>query len=316
MPPGTSRVPSAAFSYSQPIGAGRPSSSMKGNVAVRTTDYESHVYLCSPTSLGDDLHNQEGKLMTMTDQESPVGPIEGTAPQGFVHYVLHFLQWLTFCAMLIFTTVAVSPLKYLNVPGAPKEWIFASVATGILILILHTPHVFWRLPSNGRWGAYAAIIGACVIVEGAFGEAKIAYRHTPEGAMEAAAEARDGAARAVEERRLAALQEEQNKTAQALAEAAETQKKVEEYAAKIEACFTTFGHRLPALEKSVKDNLHNPDAFEHVETVAIVPDAESNNVAMTFRAENGFGAVRTAIVRAQVVADGCEVQKIGEPEVS
>jgi hypothetical protein len=49
-------------------------------------------------------------------------------------------------------------------------------------------------------------------------------------------------------------------------------------------------------------------------TAAIVPDSDSNNVAMAFRAENGFGALRTFAVKASVYPEGCEIALIGEPE--
>jgi hypothetical protein len=135
-----------------------------------------------------------------------------------------------------------------------------------------------------------------------------AFEATPAGAKQAAI-------RHKEEAKAAAEQAERNATKRSLAEMDALGKQLQDYNDKAERCFTSWGHQLPALTDAVKNGLHNPHAFEHVKTVLTVADADSNNVEMTFRAENGFGALRTARVKAQLVADGCVVQNIRDPEI-
>jgi hypothetical protein len=141
------------------------------------------------------------------------------------------------------------------------------------------------------------------------------WEKTPEGAREAAEWAERERLAATERSKQQAEAARRESTARALEEAERLGDELEAMRRRLERCFTTFGHRLPALENPVKENLHNPRAFEHVETVLIVPDSARNNVAMTFRAENGFGAVRTATVKAQLIADDCSVQNIGNPTI-
>lgn len=84
--------------------------------------------------------------------------------------------------------------------------------------------------------------------------------------------------------------------------------------AKLKICISTFGYRLPALEEPFKESLHNPDAYEHVETLATVPDFEGHNVAMRFRGENAMGAIRLGVVTATVDPESCKIVKMGDAE--
>jgi len=63
----------------------------------------------------------------------------------------------------------------------------------------------------------------------------------------------------------------------------------------------SFGHdgRHRILAAFVKRRLHNPDSFEHVNT-KVIEDGENYIVRMTYRAENGFGAIRTDTTAVKV----------------
>jgi len=67
------------------------------------------------------------------------------------------------------------------------------------------------------------------------------------------------------------------------------------------------------LKKLVKAGLHNPKAFEHVETV-YWDRGDYLTVRMTYRGENAFGAIRTAWVEARCGLDGevLEITKTSE----
>ena len=53
----------------------------------------------------------------------------------------------------------------------------------------------------------------------------------------------------------------------------------------------------------IKSVLHNPDAFEHVSTVWF-DNADHLIVKTTYRAENGFGAIRTGWIKTKVSLSG------------
>lgn len=100
----------------------------------------------------------------------------------------------------------------------------------------------------------------------------------------------------------------------AVAKLAETQKIHKENEMKKakfeEECFTGMdGYNLP-LVKYVKEHLHNPDSFEHVETKFILKDSYAL-VFMKYRAKNGFNALILNTITAKVDFD-CQVVEIIE----
>lgn len=63
--------------------------------------------------------------------------------------------------------------------------------------------------------------------------------------------------------------------------------------------FFTGAHK--NLQRYIKDTLHDPGSYKHVETsYKINADRKTYNVTTVFRAKNGFGAVRTNQVSAKV----------------
>ncbi len=68
--------------------------------------------------------------------------------------------------------------------------------------------------------------------------------------------------------------------------------------ADIENLFSAWDGSLPSFKDYIKENLQNPDSFEHVET-KFRDDGDGLTVIMKYRGENGFGAIRTqtAIVK-------------------
>ena len=129
------------------------------------------------------------------------------------------------------------------------------------------------------------------------GQVRMAYERTPDGRKEAIARQPD------ESREAAALKEREVDKAK-MDELREATQKLSDLNDKIEGCFS-WGQRLPALETQVQESLHNPDSFEQVETVSVVPDENGYNIVMQFRAENGFGAKRIGTAKARLIADDC-----------
>lgn len=238
----------------------------------------------------------------------PTKLTEDTKPsaKGFLTRGAEIWQWLVVLFLAFVVLALLSDHSKLAAPGAPAVLFWITIGIGSLIVFAHAPPLFMRLPPKGRGGAYLSVLAYIFLLGFTRSQVGAAWEKTPQGAAEAKQyEAKRDAEIAEGVRRRAHEAE--------LQEAQELQEEVAAIAERLESCFTTFGHRLPALEKSVKDGLHNPEAFEHVETLAIVPDADRNNVAMKFRAENGFGAIRLGLVKASVDPDTCEVVSQSEP---
>lgn len=240
----------------------------------------------------------------MTDIDAPVAsptPSGGKLPRT--------LQWIVFLVLLLAAAINLIPLEYRNAPGFPEVLFWASLACGFALALMHLPNVFFRLSRRLKISAYAVVLPALIFSLTVLGYAAEVYDQTPAGKIE---KAKRDAADALAAKDAA----ERANVQRSLAQAEKSRAELEAYADKVEGCFSTFGHRLTDLEERVKSTLHNPDAFEHVKTVAVFPDAQGNNVVMQFRAENGFGALRLATVGAKLDADSCKVVDVGQAEIS
>jgi hypothetical protein len=215
--------------------------------------------------------------------------------------------------LLLLTT---SEFRKLGVPGAPVTNFWIAFALFGLLVIAHIPSVFFRMPKKAKVAAYVAML----VVLSTFGsystKMEPLWLRTPDGAKEAAQQAAldqaEQKSRAIEAEQVAKQEADRQRTEQVFAEAEDLGRQIKDLNKRQEGCFSMWGHQLPALTKAVKESLHDASSFEHVETVLIVPDINRNNVAMKFRAKNGFGGIRLAVVKAQLVADGCVVQNVGE----
>ncbi len=249
--------------------------------------------------------NQEN--VTPTDLNPPKKESIG---QG----LLRVAQTITFTLALFMCLIPFLDLHKLGTPGAPLELFAACAAAAILLAFCHFPTFFFRLPRLAQIFAYVGLFGFYpALTNNYVDEMRVAYERTPDGQIEARLRLADEEKSAKLNQATARLQAEKAENDRKLAEMWKTQHELEEYAKKVEGCFTTFGHRLPALEEQVKNRLNNPDSFQHVETISIVPDADRNNISMIFRAENPYGAIMTATVHAQLIADDCEIQSVSNP---
>lgn len=230
-------------------------------------------------------------------------------PQPAGGKVLRFLQWVTFAAIFFLAIISFLPVIYIRLPGFPTVLFWTSLAACSGLALAHLPTMFFRLARKGKMAAYVAILPTFIFTLAAFGQALEAHYRTPAGKVE---KAKLEAERA----RAAEVEADRAKTRRALADAEKTKADLEAYEQKLEGCFSSWGHRLDSLEDAVKGSLHNPDAFQHIETLAIVTDSVGNNVAMRFRAENGFGALRAATVKAKIDVSDCSVISVGQPIIA
>jgi hypothetical protein len=230
-------------------------------------------------------------------------------PQPAGGRALRFLQWVTFVALFFVAVIGFLPVIYIGLPGFPTALFWISLASSSGLALAHLPAMFFRFARNAKVTAYVAILPIFILTMMAFGQGLEAHYQTPAGKAEKAKlEAADA---------LAAKDEaERAETRRALADVEKSKADLEAYEQKLDDCFSSWGHRLDSLEDEVKGSLHNPDAFQHVETLAIVTDSVGNNVAMRFRAENGFGALRAATVKAKIDVSDCSVISVGEPIIA
>ena len=231
----------------------------------------------------------------MNEPTTPAG-----ASKGFLTSVVAAWQWLVAAIVGLFTLMLLISKHELQAPGAPVVLFWSTLAVGLLIAVAHTPPAFLRYPGKVKGAAYLAVFAYLFLFGFTFSEVDSAWKKTPQGAAEA---------KQYEAERQAELKaegERQRIEAQ-LSEAQRLQQQIADQASKLEGCF-------PAFQRSVRQSLHNPHAFEHVETVAIEPDLSRNNVAMTFRAENTYGALRTWVVKASIDPDSCDLAAMGDPE--
>jgi hypothetical protein len=135
-----------------------------------------------------------------------------------------------------------------------------------------------------------------------------AWEKTPTGA----AEAREYE---IERQRKTAEEEAQQRVQVQLRDREAAAHQAQEQQTKLESCFTTWGHRLPDLERAVKDDLGNPDSFKQLETKTLPADPDGYNVIIRFMAQNRMGAPWRFGLRASVDPESCSVTRI-EPEPS
>ena len=162
------------------------------------------------------------------------------------------------------------------------------------------PAPFLRFPGKAKGAAYLSIFAYLLLFGFMLSELQGAWEKTPQGAAEAQQNE-------VERQAALKVESDRRRIEAQLTEAQRLNQQLADQAGKLEGCFT-------ALKDSVKESLHNPHAFEHLETMAVEPDLSRNNVAMTFRAENAYGALRTWVIKASIDPDSCDIAAMGEPE--
>ena len=212
-------------------------------------------------------------------------------------FLFRLWQWLVaVCYGLLAVVVAWNWAK-LSLPGAPEHLYWPTLALLSTLTLIHIPHIFFRLPGSLKTVAYLGLIAGFVMAGTFAGQVQTAYERTPQGQKEAVA-------REIEEKENAAATRQSEVDKAKMDELEEATQKLSDLNDKIEGCFS-WGHRLPALETQVQESLHNPDSFEQVETVSVLPDEKGYNIVMQFRAENGFGAIRIGTAKARLIADDC-----------
>jgi hypothetical protein len=208
-------------------------------------------------------------------------------------------QWFvaSFLGLMVLGSIVEAVEKQSAGADATAYW--AAIAATAAVAILLSPPVFFRLPAKAKKASYALLPVAFVALVWTSTIVEDAYSRTPKGVQEAKAEAAASAAQLERERQ----QEEQQAS---LAKAEEHERYVADAHHQVEKCMNWQG-QIPALVRLVKDSLHNPHSFEHVQT-EVRTDRHSNTVVvMEYRAQNGYGAVRTAAETASISPDDCSV---------
>jgi hypothetical protein len=82
----------------------------------------------------------------------------------------------------------------------------------------------------------------------------------------------------------------------------------------IERQFSAWDGSHRNLEQLVKDSLHEPDSYEHVET-RYSDKGDHLLVSLKYRARNGFGAMRLHAAVAKVGLDGTIITLMGNTQL-
>jgi hypothetical protein len=219
--------------------------------------------------------------------------------------LLTFLHWIAFGIITIFVVfIAFSALKF-EAAGLEITAFLAAVAASAVVVILLFPLVFFRLPTKARLASYALVLPAFAGLVWTFGAVDEAYKRTPQGVLEAKNREAETTSRMQFER------EEKERASQQKQLEFATQIK-EEHRRKVERC-VGFRGEIPALSRLIKDNLHDPRSFQHVSTaIRTVVSTGLPAAVMTYRAQNGFGAIRTDTVSAVINADDCSVRGVAQ----
>jgi hypothetical protein len=202
-----------------------------------------------------------------------------------------------------------------SILGAVRFWsmgfnvIGYSISAGLvgLAAMLLSPPVFQRISVRAKTVAWALVPLSFSALIWTWGIVNNAYEQTPEGAQKARAKVAAAALEADRARQEAERQESADALKEALEFVANSQRKVK-------GCMRWDG-QISALNQEVKQRLHNPRSFEHVRTEMKFVNDDPDGfpfVVMTYRAENGFGALRTARVSAFIRPDDCTVRAMKE----
>ncbi len=244
---------------------------------------------------------------------------EGARGERKPWLILRAAQWAACLFAVILELAALTALQHYTVPGVSQAAIIGTLAAATIVVLVTFPYIFWKLPKGRRWIANAALVFSFFYVADTLRMTEAWYALTPEGTKEAnlraklkAEEAKQLAARKrITDEDLMASAEDLDETIRKLKEGDLAENKE-----KLDHCLSYWDKDIDALSAMVKGSLHNPKAFEHVQTTIIRTSSEGYNAMIEFRAENEFGAVRTATQKAKIDPNNCEVSAIQEePEI-
>jgi hypothetical protein len=228
----------------------------------------------------------------------------GRPPRRIRTFLLDVVQVVVVAFIGLLLLIGVSTSSHmLSAPDAPMLLFWGMISAGILLGLAHTPYAFHRWGDAIKAMAYVLLLLFMPFWFWTLNEVAVAWDKTPAGAAEAKQIAQGEQIEQAQER-----QEREFEAAEREQDAARAQEAAAR--ARLEHCFTYIGHHLPVLETVVRDSLHNPRSFEHVKTEVTDPRSAGYNVTMTFRAQNGFGAIRTLTVGARIDPNTCSVTDI------
>ncbi|MFV0234176.1 hypothetical protein OBK30_14135 [Empedobacter falsenii] len=94
----------------------------------------------------------------------------------------------------------------------------------------------------------------------------------------------------------------------ALIDKEEHEKKIRNFE---ENCLSSWDHSHRGIIKLVKQSMHNPKSFEHVETKYGITD-DYAGIIMVYRGTNMYGAIVTNTIKAKINLDDCSIISIEE----
>lgn len=206
-----------------------------------------------------------------------------------IEAILKTIQWMVWLPLLVLAIYGAAMVSRARMEGAPIAAYGVGMTAILLILVIHFPPLFRRLR---KWWKplYATLAFGLAVHLATQIQLQIFFDQTPQGIALENRKARKEMSDSVTKRNRQILAEMESQS-----EAEERQVSVTN--GNIDRC------RL-GLAATVRAGLHNPRSFDHVQTVT---DPDSSEIRITYRAENGFGSVRTATTTAQVDPATCSI---------
>lgn len=206
-----------------------------------------------------------------------------------IDVLLTVLQWAVWVAIFTVFGLGLFWAPRALMEGAPLIAYCVGMAAITMALIAHFPLLFRKLRLHWK-SLYAGLALAVTVSIATLLHLSNFYYATPEGIAFA-----DRTAREAESSRLTAQNREILATLDAPNRASDEGSA--DSRQDLRRC------RL-AVAMAIRNSLHNPDSFEEVTTQV---DRDSNEIAVTYQGENGFGATRTETARARVDPSDCSI---------
>lgn len=214
------------------------------------------------------------------------------------------LKWSIFSIAIIFALVLWGMSVMIRNSGINVNILFVVNSIFTLFSFLFVPFVWVKIPKNRIKFILSGVFGAFLTALISHALFMIEFEKTPNGILWL--EQQKELERKEKEKELERKEKKLEKIRKQEADelVAKFEKSSSGYRDTIESCINWRG-QVPSLVRVVRENLHNPKSFEHVETT-FTGNSSNPVFRMVYRAENGYGALRTDEVRA-IISYDCSV---------
>lgn len=200
-------------------------------------------------------------------------------------------------------------------PGALRPLYIVALGFLIISALMNAPPLFRKLPRWTKPGSWLFLFLGMITSVVAVANIQAAYSRTPAGEEAArlnAIEADREDEASAEAARLAG--EEADRVAAGLPPSNPQQAQAVSSPATQARADRCLSRARGPLADTVRASLQNPRSFEFVDITLATVTGDQAVVYMTYRGENGFGAIVTEAVRAVMDTGDCSITEIGETQ--